>query len=374
MKFAPVFYFLIFCCFLAPYKLLASKETKNNSDTIRPFVLLGHYFEDNQTIQAVDFAHFIDSIVFHENLSSDEKSSLLLFKNLYNDAEDDFLDFIDSLLDLETVDNSLLMAVQYFKAFMFNEDNILDDNALIMEPCISENSYPANTIYRNIWCNKRPSPYPPDLASDDTLVSLKLINSDGDFHPPCFETRVTSKYGWRNGRMHHGIDIGVGYSLPIYSVFAGTVRFAKFYQGYGRLVIIRHHNGMETYYAHLSRIHVREGQEINAGDILGLAGNSGASNGTHLHFEMRYKGIPLNPAHIISFRDSTLIYPEIILKKNKSAFFVYNENAILYTIQRGDYLHKIANEFGITVNRLCEINDISRNHTLRVGQILRIEL
>ncbi|MDD3877318.1 MAG: M23 family metallopeptidase [Bacteroidales bacterium] len=366
---------VLFCLIISKLQPVYAEDSfKNRIDTVKPLSIFCHYFEIKRTTfnTPISFTQYIDSVLFHENLSAEERNQLILFKNLYRESEDDFLLLIDSILDLDIISNDLLVAINYFNTYVYNEDNMPVENAALAISCDTGDEYPAGSLYNNIWCNHIPNPYPPELTENDSLITIRICEDTVDFFMPVQESRVTSRYGWRNGRMHQGIDLGVGYSMPIYNTFSGVVRFAKFYQGYGRLVIVRHNNGMETYYAHLCRIRVKVGQKVNAGEVLGLAGNSGASDGTHLHFEIRYKGVPINPAHLISFTENKLLFNEIVLLKVKSNFFVYNENAILYTVQRGDYLNKIAREYGITVNRLCEVNDMSRNQTLRVGQILRI--
>jgi len=356
--------------------IYGSNLPTTKSDTTRPLDLLASYFSNPQNDnvshyykRTLDF--HIDSLIFHVRFSEEEKEQLNYFRELNKLNENDFLYLIDSILDTDIIPNSLRIAIDYCLAYLYNTNDTEED--LICESISSYELFPASDIYQHIWCHLRPNPYPIELIENDSLIVLKLIWDTLDFTMPCIAP-VTSKYGWRDGRMHHGIDLGINYALPIHSAFSGTVRFAKFYQGYGRLIIIRHDNGLETFYAHLSRIRVKPGQRVNAGDIIGNAGNSGRSFGTHLHFEIRYKGIPINPAHLISFNENKLLYEKISLKKIKTQFFVYNENAILYTVQKGDYLHKIATEYGTTVNKLCEINDISRNTKLRVGQILRVLL
>jgi len=233
--------------------------------------------------------------------------------------------------------------------------------------------HPASDIYENIWSTTNPHPYPANFADNDTLLRLTLINDSSDFHLPGVGV-LSSAYGWRDDRFHPGVDLAVYHGLPIYAVFPGVVRFARNYGGYGRIVIIRHDNGLETYYAHLSRIGVKAGERVKAGDIIGNSGNSGSSYNTHLHFEIRYKGVAFNPAHVINFKEQQLKFTEVIMRKTKTNYFVYTDDAILYTIKRGDYLYKIAAEFGTTVRKIREDNDLNQKSILRSGQILKIYL
>jgi len=352
----------------------ASDKPIIKTDTVSPFRYLNAFFEKTSELKVDNNSldSYIDSIISYNALSKDEIALLFNFKRLYKLDNEDFPNVIDSILDLDSIPLNLMHAIDYCLNIFFDRPSKEDFGCNIY----LENdaySYPSSNIYNNIWCQVNPNPYPPSLYENDSLINLTLINDSTDFIMPC-KAPVTSKFGWRDGRVHQGIDLGLNYSLPVGCSFAGVVRFARYYKGYGRLVIIRHYNGLETYYAHLSRINVKPGQFVKAGEIIGKSGSTGRSSGAHLHFEIRYKGIPLNPAHIISFTDNILLNDKIILKKVKQNFFVYNENAIIYSVQRGDYISKIAKEYGTSVTKLCETNDLAKNTKLKVGQLLRIIL
>jgi len=366
-------YLILFILFISSLSIRAENKYTGKTDTVSPFIYLNNYFNKTSHLNIVNssFDIYIDSLLNHLELDVNETSLLNYIKDIYKLEYNDFQFLIDSILDLDSIPENMIRAIDYCMDVFFDNEALFTDFNCDINPYDDPNLYPAQNIYNNIWCNINPNPYPPYLYEKDSILELLLIDDSIDFVMPCIAA-VTSKYGWRDGRMHQGIDLGIGYSLPIYNSFDGVVRFAKFYQGYGRLVIVRHYNGLETFYAHLSRIIVKPGQKVNAGEILGRAGNSGHSNGTHLHYEMRYKGIPLNPAHLISFTENKLIYDKIILKKIKQNYFVYNDSAILYSVQSGDYLYKIAKEYGVTVQHLCEINDLSKNSKLRVGQLIKI--
>jgi len=106
---------------------------------------------------------------------------------------------------------------------------------------------------------------------------------------------VTSVYGMRKGKKHFGVDFRLNIGDTVCSVFCGKVRVAKKDAAYGYVVVVRHYNMSETVYAHLDKILVTPDQEIKAGQVIGLGGNTGRSAGPHLHFELRYKGFPINP-------------------------------------------------------------------------------
>lgn len=232
-------------------------------------------------------------------------------------------------------------------------------------------AFPMAYLYDNIWSATDPSPYSLDLIADDSILNLTLVNDSSDFRMPG-TGRVTSPYGWRDGHFHHGIDIDVYQGLPICSMFSGVVRFTRYVQPYGRLVIVRHDNGLETFYAHLGHISVKPGQRINAGDKVGTCGNTGHSRGYHLHLEMRFKGVSINPAHLISVEQNKLLYSTVQLRRVDERFFVFTDGAVLYKVRRGDFLHKIAQEFGTTVKSIKAHNDIPKTGYLKVGQTLCI--
>ncbi len=113
--------------------------------------------------------------------------------------------------------------------------------------------------------------------------------------------QITSRYGWRNGRMHNGIDIWNAQRTGsvIRSSLGGRVIKAGYSNGYGNLVVVDHGNGWVTYYAHLSRIIVSKGQAVGRGQPLGYMGQSGNATGVHLHFEVRRNGQPVDPLSVL---------------------------------------------------------------------------
>lgn len=310
-------------------------------------------------------AEILDSFLDSVTINNRDIVMLRELRQLYTVKDIQNLIFLDSLTSFEIIPSRLISVLNNY---LINQYLSVEDEVFLYS---YDCEIPASEIYLNSWNTRIPNPYPRNFADSDTLIHIKLVNDAGDFNMPG-EGRVSSRFGWRNSAFHAGIDLAVYHGLPIYSVFPGVVRFARTYGGYGRLVIVRHDNGLETFYAHLSRIHVKTGQRVNAGDMIGRSGNSGNSNGTHLHFEMRYKGLAINPSHLICFEESKLKLDECVIKKISNNYFVYSEDAIIYKVQRGDYLYKIAEEFGTSVNKICESNGISRRSGLRVGQVLLI--
>ena len=131
-------------------------------------------------------------------------------------------------------------------------------------------------------------------------INLLLVRDSADF---CFpvRSRKTSNYGWRWNRGHHGVDIGLRTGDSVHVAFSGTVRLAGRMGGYGNCVVVRHANGLETLYGHLSKINVKPLQEVTAGDVIGLGGNTGNSTGPHLHFECRFLYQTFDPEWILDF-------------------------------------------------------------------------
>jgi murein DD-endopeptidase MepM/ murein hydrolase activator NlpD len=113
--------------------------------------------------------------------------------------------------------------------------------------------------------------------------------------PLCQTLKITSNFGMRNGQKHFGVDFRLNTGDTVRSIFCGKVRIAKWDESYGYVVVVRHYNMSEAVYAHLDKILVVENQAVEVGQVIGLGGNTGRSNAPHLHFELRYKGFPINP-------------------------------------------------------------------------------
>lgn len=198
--------------------------------------------------------------------------------------------------------------------------------------------------------------------------------------------RVTSHYGARRHRWHYGLDLAMPTGEPIFATFDGVVRFSDYNSGgYGNLIVIVHNNGLETYYAHLSQRNVYPGDHVKAGDVIGLCGNTGRSYGSHLHFEVRYKGVAMNPEHVLDCAKRKLINEELVLTAKSfaktgnartgaasSGSYVSSKGGVYYKVRRGDTLGKIAARNGTTVKKLCKLNNMKETSILREGRRIRI--
>ena len=227
--------------------------------------------------------------------------------------------------------------------------------------------------------------------SEMTPVEVKLTDAEnGKFFvfPTPEYARPSSHFGPRRRRFHYGLDLAMPTGEPIYAAFDGVVRFSKYNSSYGNLIVIRHDNGLETYYAHLSKRHVTPGTRVKAGEEIGLCGNTGRSRGSHLHFEIRYKGNAINPENVISCETRTLLAPTITLNKNsfnkvakpgyanntsgRSSVGNYSKGGKYYKVRTGDTLSRIAKRNGTTIAKLCKLNNMKQNAVIRPGQTIRL--
>ena len=228
------------------------------------------------------------------------------------------------------------------------------------------------------------------------------------FAMPTSSRVITSQFGRRWGRMHKGLDIKVYIGDTIRAAFSGKVRIVRYEgRGYGKYVVIRHYNGLETIYGHMSKQLVTEEQEVRAGDPIGLGGNTGRSTGSHLHFETRLCGIALNPALMFDFKNQDVVNDYYVFRKS-----TYNRESAeatrlrgvggkavngdldipqqsyasaepakskgarthstrFHKVAKGETLSSIARKRGMTVSAICKLNHIKATTRIRAGQILR---
>lgn len=201
--------------------------------------------------------------------------------------------------------------------------------------------------------------------------------------PTPWTSRPTSHFGPRRRRFHYGLDLAQPTGEPIYAAFDGVVRVSRRNKSYGHLVIIHHANGLETYYAHMSKRMVKAGDHVTSGQQIGLCGNTGRSFGSHLHFEIRYMGNAMNPENVIDCQTHDLLSPTLTL--TSSSFRKVAKHGATargrsggtpssgwYRVRQGDTLEKIARRNGTTVRRLCQLNGISENKIIHPGDRLKV--
>lgn len=293
-----------------------------------------------------------------------------IFCNISSLSGNEIVQLIDSILELDVIPKEILKELSAYAESRLLKNEIT--NALTY--FYDDSPFPAHSVYQK-WDENNIFPYDDQLTKEDTTLLLTLTDStyNCNYSPPIVNPVITSNFGWRNGRTHAGIDLDLEVWDPVYAVFDGMVRVAFKHPGYGRVVIIRHHNGLETLYAHLHRFKVKAGDIVEAGQVIGLGGSSGHSSGSHLHFEVRFKGKSINPRSIISFKENNLISSQMELIKQKQDYVALPTGVEYHTIERGDFMFKIAKLYGLSVNQLCELNGVNRNKSLIVGRKLRIK-
>lgn len=268
-------------------------------------------------------------------------------------------------------------------------------------------------VYHDNWDTTSMFAYKEIKVADlPEIIELNLIKDLSEYHAPVVG-KVYSKYSWRSGRMHKGVDVPLKVGTPIYATFDGRVRMATYTtSGYGFFIILRHGNGLETWHGHMCRLNVKAGDYVKAGQVIGYGGNTGRSTGPHLHYEMRYCDLTFDPEYLIDFETGELRYTtfsleksflnsqsraselldeddtfkmpsvdgndsisedilsEIDKEKNKT---LAEQRAVYHVIKSGDMLGKLAIKYGVSIDQICKLNNISRTTTLKLGRRLRIK-
>lgn len=215
-----------------------------------------------------------------------------------------------------------------------------------------------------------------DFSHLEDTIRLTLI--DSNYSLP-FLGEVSSEFGWRRYRYHYGIDLRKKVGDSVYCLFDGVVRIAKRNKTYGNLIVVRHLNGLETFYAHNSKLLVEQNQEVKAGQLIALAGNTGRSTGPHLHLEVRYKGVPFNPRYMIDFDSARLVCDTMTItretfnyvKSGSSSKGSGSSSAVYYKVKSGDTLSRIALKYHTSVKAIKRLNGL-RSDFIRDGQRLRV--
>ena len=251
----------------------------------------------------------------------------------------------------------------------------VDSLALQRQIRAEQSEYPALSLYPN-WSNQYVHAYGKEVIIPESYT----IDLTG-FHMPTPSTRITSPFGPRWRRMHNALDLKVNIGDTIVAAFDGKVRIARYERrGYGKYVVIRHDNGLETIYGHLSKQLVEENQLVKAGEVIGLGGNTGRSTGSHLHFETRFLGIAINPALMFDFPKQDIVADTYTFKKTKGYqraagshdTQLASDGTIRYhKVKSGDTLSRIAKLRGLSISTLCKLTRITTKTILRPGQVLR---
>ena len=253
------------------------------------------------------------------------------------------------------------------------------------------NEIPCDDIYGGVWKIAHVDIYGALKNAPDSFI-VNLTN----FSMP-HVGRMTSNFGRRGSRRYHyGIDLKLQVGDTIYAAFDGKVRVQQYERrGYGYYAVIRHVNGLETVYGHLSKFLVKENDFVKSGQPIALGGNTGRSTGPHLHFETRFLGKPINPNYLIDFnnkvchRDEYLVTNSSYRKTSQSSRVLTNASNYkeptstannkyvsgtvkYHRIKSGDTLGAIARRHGLSVSRLCSMNNITPKTTLRIGKSLRV--
>lgn len=290
----------------------------------------------------------------------------------------------------DTIPNSIKIELQPTKLKKSNLINAVEIS-LIRKP---EKTATAVDIKGEFWDTTNHNPYRESIQKFPLEIEFK----DSTYASPVPRTKViTSRYGWRRGRPHNGIDIDLITGDSVVAILDGVVRIAKYSNGFGKVVVIRHYNGLESTYAHLSHINAKSNDTIRKGEYLGKGGNTGNSRGSHLHLELSYKGQPIHPEYLLDFSSKNKIRSQqvwvtqkwtharfhsskrlskikVIKSKDEAALFSLKRQPKFYVVKKGDTLYGISRRNHLSVSRLCKTNAINQSSTLKIGQKLVLEL
>ena len=242
--------------------------------------------------------------------------------------------------------------------------NVVDSSLIADQLKTIEAEFPAAELYSDDWDNKWVKTFSENAIPDTFAIDV----SDYCIPVPGYKT---SDYGWRRYRMHKGVDLKLQTGDTVRAAFSGKVRKTAYEaRGYGYYVVMRHPNGLETVYGHLSKILVKPNQIIKVGDPIALGGSTGRSTGPHLHFETRFLGMALNPNDIFDFVNKVPHTDTYVFTKKKQQ--KSSGSYASYRIKSGDTLSSIAAKHGTSVSQLCRLNGISAKKILRIGTVLRV--
>ena len=225
-----------------------------------------------------------------------------------------------------------------------------------------------------IWDSKKVNPYNFNPVKFEESVAITLKDGENPWLSPMKDTtKINSVFGMRRYRWHHGVDLDLSRGDTVRAVADGIVRVAQYDRyGYGHYVVLRHKNGLETLYGHFLKRIVRVGQEVKRGDVIGLGGSTGRSTGYHLHFEVRYKGVAIDPIQLYDFEKNGLKADKLQVTPQTFAYVKELRKKRYHRIRSGDTLGRISRRYRTTIGTICRLNGISSKKILRIGRVLRV--
>ena len=310
-----------------------------------------------------------------------------------------------------------------FLKLLFSSFLLANVLCLQSQEMVADKEVPFFELYGSEWVtNHVKAPGPPIILPEEYVIRI-LFEDHQNFSMPS-SGGIISDYGPRGESMHTGVDLKQKLNDPIYSCFDGVVRMATTYYGYGKIVVVRHNNGLETAYAHLNNMIVKPNQKVKAGQIVGYAGRTGRATTEHLHFEVRFLYKPYNPNLFFDFAKGELkkevfvfepVSPQDSLPTDISAQAESStppptvqkprptpaappaprseapvaqekptqekpvqelpsaEKTKIHTVVKGETMFSISQRYGMTVAELRTLNDIGESNVIHIGQKLKVK-
>ncbi|MEM6300085.1 MAG: M23 family metallopeptidase, partial [Bacteroidota bacterium] len=290
-------------------------------------------------------------------------------------------------LFVNNIPDSMILDVDHARF----EENAVERLAFLQDGLVLDSVWLTKFDYFQTWSSNTVNPYQARTSDlpDSVVIQLYDEAKEKGWSSPLDTAIVNSYFGFRRWRYHNGIDLDLEIGDLVRSAFGGVVRISSYNRrGFGHYIVIRHENGLETLYGHLKEKFVTPGQYVEPGQLIGYGGNSGRSTGPHLHFEVRYQGFPIDPSEVFDFKKNApksdvFVWNTQKLKRTghssstrsvQSRTATRNSQGVrVYKVRSGDSLWVIARRHNTTVNRICQINGLSRTATLRIGQQLRLD-
>ena len=247
---------------------------------------------------------------------------------------------------------------------------------------------PSIALYNGQWNTEVVAPENLTIPFYNQQLKIIVSQPESTFFFPCWGT-ITNDFGKKGKKMHYGIDVQLNENAPVIASFDGMVRMVKQFEQYGKTVIIRHYNGLETIYSHIGEVVVCPGQPVQAGSVIGSGGRG--ENST-MHFETRFMYQPFNPLLFIDkdshklLGDTLTLTPDDMMpvasapstvsaptpqSANNSATTTSASN--YHIVKQGDTLYKISRMYNISVEKILQINHLRETDVISIGQKIRIK-